>query len=75
MPKIQRKEEILESWLFDNCPHKSGSEGSFLLKIYCKGGKENGPDGQTQGALTGRHHYVMALVSQASRNYINFAKL
>ena len=26
MPEIQKKEEILESWLFDNCPHKSKKE-------------------------------------------------
>ena len=44
-------------------------------KMFYKGGKEYGPNGQTQGALTGRHHFVMASVSQASRNYINFAKL
>ncbi|MBR2447587.1 MAG: hypothetical protein IKB29_01235, partial [Clostridia bacterium] len=35
-------------------------------KMFYKGGKENGPNGQTQGALTGRHHFVMALSSQAS---------
>jgi hypothetical protein len=35
--------------------------------MFYKGGKEYGPNGQTQGALTGRHHFVMASSSQASR--------
>ena len=48
---------------------------AVFIKNYCNGGKQNVPDGQTQGALMGRHHYVMALVSQASRLDITSAPL
>jgi hypothetical protein len=33
MPNIQRKEEILESWLLDNCPHKSKPKGGKLMNF------------------------------------------
>ena len=68
MPKFMRARYLITA------PTNQKPSAVFNEK-YCKGGKENGPNGQTQGALTGRHHFVMALVSQASRLDITSAPL